>query len=55
MCRLEYETLDTFDIPMSEDLPQYRATENYSKMDSQQVDLTEGQVVSVIERFDTGE
>ena len=51
----EYESSDTFDIPMSEDLAQYRVTENYTKMDSQQVNLTEGQVVYVIERFDTGE
>ena len=50
----EYETADSFDIPMSEDLVQYRVTENYTKMDSQQVDLSEGHIVQVIERFDTG-
>ena len=50
----EYETSDSFDIPMSEDLAQYQVTENYTKMDSQQVNLSEGQIVQVIERFDTG-
>ena len=42
------------DIPINEELLQYRATENYAKKDSQQVNLTEGQTVSVIERCDTG-
>jgi len=51
----EYEISDTFDVPMSEDLLQYRVTESYTKMDSQQVNLSEGQIVHVIERFDTGE
>lgn len=43
------------EIPIAEELTQYRATENYIKKDSQQVNLTEGQTVSVIERCDTGE
>lgn len=50
----EYEMWVSTDIPINEELPQYRATESYSKKDSQQVNLTEGQTVSVIERCDTG-
>ena len=50
----DYEMWMSTDIPINEELLQYRATENYIKKDSQQVNLTEGQTVSVIDRCDTG-
>ena len=59
MCNLfivksDYEMWAGTDIPINEELLQYRATENYAKKDSQQVNLSEGQTVLVIERCDTG-
>ena len=50
----DYEMWSSTDIPINEELLQYRATESYTKKDSQQVNLTEGQTVSVIDRCDTG-
>ena len=50
----DYEMWMSTTLPINEELLQYRATENYTKKDSHQVDLTEGQTVPVIERFDTG-
>ena len=51
------ETIDVADF-MEEEReadPQYRAISDYSRLDAQQLDLREGQVVRVIEKHDTGE
>ena len=49
---------ETFDLADFEDEreadPPYRAISNYSRLDAQQLDLREGQVVRVIEKHDTG-
>ena len=54
VAKSDYEMWGSTDIPINEELLQYRATENYTKKDSQQVNLSEGQTVLVIERCDTG-
>ena len=49
---------ETFDLADFDDEreadPQYRAISDYSRLDTQQLDLREGQVVRVIEKHDTG-
>ena len=50
------ETVDIADF-MEEEReaePTYKAMSAYSRLDAQQVDLREGQVVRVIEKHDTG-
>jgi hypothetical protein len=49
-------TIDTADLmDENEDhYPQYRVIQDYSRLDSQQVNLKDGQIVTVVEKHDTG-